>query len=117
MEYKINSKEMLCRLYAIMCVADDEYSRPEHEILEIIMKDYGLNYEKVNELYNDLRHDYSHDYDRALDETLNSITDNGNPFIKTTKSGLLNLFSSLTSYWFTTKKSLLFKFLKSISFT
>ena len=43
MEYKINSKEMLCRLYAIMCVADDEYSRPEHEILEIIMKDYGLN--------------------------------------------------------------------------
>ena len=76
MEYEINSKEMLCRLYAIMCVADDEYSRPEHEILEIIMKDYGLNYEKVNELYNDLRHDYSHDYDRALDETLNSITDN-----------------------------------------
>ena len=58
MEYKINSKEMLCRLYAIMCVADDEYSRQAWNSWNY-NEDYGLNYEKVNELYNDLRHDYS----------------------------------------------------------
>ena len=75
MEYKPNSKEMMCRLYAINCTADDEYSHPENAILENIMKDYGLNYNKVNQLYIDLRQNYAQEYDKAVDVTLAAITD------------------------------------------
>ena len=66
---------MICRLYAIVAVADDEYSHPEHAILREIMKEYDLDYNKVNQLYIDLRENYSQDFDKALDDTLNSITE------------------------------------------
>tara|TARA_B100001057_G_C22196813_1_gene699208 strand:+ start:103 stop:459 length:357 start_codon:yes stop_codon:yes gene_type:complete len=74
MEYLPNSKEMLCRLYAIICTADDEYSHPEHAILKDIMKGYGLDYNRVNQLYIDLRENYAQEFDKAVDDTLSSIT-------------------------------------------
>lgn len=75
MEYLPNSKEMMCRLYAIICTADDEYSHPEHAILKEIMKNYGLDYNRVNQLYIDLRENYAQEFDKAVDDTLSAITE------------------------------------------
>ncbi len=75
MEYKPNSNEMLCRLYAIMAVMDDEYTRPEHEILKDIMREKGFDYERVNLLYRHLRMSYVDDYEKAINDTLEAITD------------------------------------------
>ena len=75
MEYLPNSKEMMCRLYAIICTADDEYSHPENKILEEIMKDYGLDDNRVHQLYMDLRENYAQEFDKAVDDTLSAITE------------------------------------------
>tara|TARA_B100002003_G_C13897905_1_gene437568 strand:- start:119 stop:451 length:333 start_codon:yes stop_codon:yes gene_type:complete len=66
---------MAFRLYAIMAVVDDEYSRPENNILEEIFKQYNLSNYKVRNFYEDLLEEYTDDYTQALEDTINNITD------------------------------------------